>query len=119
MAEKAESGNVRAGVYPACGYHQIRSLFVERCHALCRPVDHVRSRGPGLDGGAHNARAQRFGQNHPIAGLCAPVKQNFCRMNQTGDGKTVLELFVFHAVAADQKHSRLPHLIQAAPQHVP
>ena len=67
-----------------------------------------------LDRGADDAGAERFGDEQHIAGLGAGVRGHARRIHGAGHGVAELDLLILHGVTAEQRHSGLAQLVEAA-----
>ncbi len=118
MADEAEARDVGQGVDSslALGGDYFGSRLVQRCHGGDRRVD------PGLpgcfllDGSRDHPRAEGFGEQQSVAGLCAAVGENSLGINQAGDGVSELGFVVADAVSADNRATGFHHLGKSAGQ---
>ena len=91
--------------------------LVQRCHRLHGRVDPLLLGDAFLDRRRNYARAQRLGEQQPVAGLRALIGQHALGMNHSRDRISEFRFFIADAVAADHGASGLDHLRQAAGQN--
>ena len=117
VAEKPETGDIGAGMN-TCLLHQFGRFSIECGHTLHDFGFRTGTRYTAFYCGADNARAQRLGQNQFVANLGTGIEDHFCRVDDAGNGKPVLQFGVLNRVSAHHNGTRLVHFFQAAGQYL-
>jgi len=100
VTDEAEAGDVGCGV-DAYLSHRLGRTAVQFGHHLDCFGKIGFGHLVGLDGAGEHTAADGFRQHQPIAGLRAAVGHDALRVDRAGDGQSVFDLRVAHAVPAD------------------
>ena len=115
MARQAEAGDVGAGV-DVRGEHRLAGRLVELHHRLDRAARIRFGHRADLQGGAHDARAKRFGQVQHVSRARAFVAHELIGIDGSEHRQAVFGLIVVDGVTARDERPRLGDRIGASAQ---
>ena len=102
MPQKAEAGDVGAGVDGEVR-QDFGTCLVEREHGFHGFGEVGFGEVTGLEGVGDQPGAQFLGEDEAVAGLGTGVGVDAVGVDEAGDGEAVLEFWVLHGVAADER----------------
>ena len=117
MTQKAEAGDVRAGVDMRAGGNSLRRCRIQRGHGVQQPLILLRRHQISFGGGSQHAGADGLCKNQRVPRLRAHVPQHPVWMDIPGDAEAVFRLVVLNRVAPGNDAARLHRLLVSALQN--